>query len=802
MTETVNARSEQTDPELIEKQQLKNTILKICEPMCISLNKAKPENIASYMINWLQNKYNISSSLLKNDEKKELEKLKKDLENFHEMDEHLYFLESQLKAKKETKVVEKKGKAPPKPKPRLPPGDFIPSDDEDTNNQDDIDPRLDNPEYIESNARTEFRPGTFEIFAQNSFDIKIKYSHKPPEIFEFIKINLMKSPLFSELSLDIITKLINAMEEKNYSAMSEIVKQGDFSDMFYFILEGELECKMGFTIITREGNKKKVENFAPRLVKVYYPGDYFGELNLLYHTPLRGTVKAITEAKIYLLDRKIYKQILNKSFNEKKDNRILLYKNVPIFETLTDEEFGILTQITKEAIYYKGDIIIKENEFSNMLMIIEEGKCIGKKIDEKGKIPEKTRDYKEEQIFFEKSLLKEEQSDESLIAESNVVRLICIDRYTFKNIFGPLEQILMRNMEIYTKYFPPLPEIVEEIKPNPPPIIFEGENINPNNMVPMNIINGNNEPFNNVDNKNIDELTQKLNMEKEKLNEEYEKKLKALNDEITSLQNQKINNNSINNIANINMNNINDINNNIINNNESVNNNNNINENINKDIYNINNDINNNININNSNNNNNMNNISNEDINSKIQENNIQKNSNNEDINNNNIQESNIQKSNNNEDINNNNNIQESNIQNSKNKNIQESNIQNSNNNEDINTKKIHESNIQESNIQNSNNEDINNNKIQEIDNGDINNNNIQESNNQNSNNNELKNSTQSPRILEDNNIKNSSIGKEYINSENDQKINNNSINNNQNNTSKIGESEIFEGKDDGFQSI
>ena len=66
------------------------------------------------------------------------------------MDEHLYFLESQLKAKKDAKVVEKKGKAPPKPKARLPPGDIIPSDDEDMNNQDDIDTRLDNPEYIES----------------------------------------------------------------------------------------------------------------------------------------------------------------------------------------------------------------------------------------------------------------------------------------------------------------------------------------------------------------------------------------------------------------------------------------------------------------------------------------------------------------------------------------------------------------------------------------------------------------------------------------------------------------------------
>ena len=259
MTETVAARSEQTEPELIEKQQLKNAILKICEPMCINLNKEKPTNITSYMINWLQNKYNISSSLLKNDEKKELEKLKKALENFHEMDEHFYFIESQTKAKKEAKVVEKKGKAPPKPKPRLPPGDIIPSDDEDINDQDDIDPRLDNPEYIESNSRAEPRPGTFEIFSKSSYDIKIKYSIKPPEIFEFIKINLMKSPLFSELSLDVLTKCINAMEEKNYSAMSEIIKQGDFSDMFYFILEGELECKMGFTIITREGNKKKLK---------------------------------------------------------------------------------------------------------------------------------------------------------------------------------------------------------------------------------------------------------------------------------------------------------------------------------------------------------------------------------------------------------------------------------------------------------------------------------------------------------------------------------------------------------------
>ena len=90
MTETILPKTEQNNPELLEKQQLKKSILKICEPMCINLKKDKPENIASYMINYLKNKYNYSSSLLKNDEKKELDKLKNDVQVFHDMDEHFY----------------------------------------------------------------------------------------------------------------------------------------------------------------------------------------------------------------------------------------------------------------------------------------------------------------------------------------------------------------------------------------------------------------------------------------------------------------------------------------------------------------------------------------------------------------------------------------------------------------------------------------------------------------------------------------------------------------------------------------
>ena len=100
----------------------------------------------------------------------------------------------------------------------------------------------------------------------------------------------------------------------------------------------------------------------------------------------------MTDVKLCILNKKVYKQILNNSLKAKVENKILLFKSVPILETLTNEEFEKLVQISKELTFYKGDIIIKENEYCNKLMILEEGNCIGKKIIEEGKIQIKTKD--------------------------------------------------------------------------------------------------------------------------------------------------------------------------------------------------------------------------------------------------------------------------------------------------------------------------------------------------------------------------------------------------------------------------
>ena len=307
MSETTNQKKEiESSP----NSELKNEILNICEPMCLKIIKEKPEDIVQYMMKYLRNKYNYSSSLMNNDQKKELSQLKRELQFFHEQEENYFFIESYHKYKKDVKNPDKKSKSVSKQKQRIPPDEIIPSDDEDYNNPEEIDNRLDDINYVKQNTTKEIRPDYFEINNHNQ-KMEIKYNQKPEEIFEFLKLNLIKSPLFSELSLDILIKCINAMNEVNFKAMSEIVKQGEYSDNFYIILEGELECKMGFTIVKKEGNRTKIEKYDPKLVKVYYPGDYFCELNLLYHIPARGSIKSITEAKLYFLDRKTYKYILN-----------------------------------------------------------------------------------------------------------------------------------------------------------------------------------------------------------------------------------------------------------------------------------------------------------------------------------------------------------------------------------------------------------------------------------------------------------------------------------------------------------
>jgi len=69
--------------------------------------------------------------------------------------------------------------------------------------------------------------------------------------------------------------------------------------VLYLIGEGRLECH----IVMKQGD-------APVHLKNYEEGEAFGELALLYNCPRAATIKALTNATLYTLDRETFNAIV------------------------------------------------------------------------------------------------------------------------------------------------------------------------------------------------------------------------------------------------------------------------------------------------------------------------------------------------------------------------------------------------------------------------------------------------------------------------------------------------------------
>jgi len=111
-----------------------------------------------------------------------------------------------------------------------------------------------------------------------------------------------ESFLFSSLEENEMNDVLGAFEEKKFTAGETVISQGDQGDVLYFIEEGELDCYKTFN--KEEGDK---------WLKLYNPGEAFGELALLYNAPRAATIKSKTDCILWALDRETFKNIVQEA---------------------------------------------------------------------------------------------------------------------------------------------------------------------------------------------------------------------------------------------------------------------------------------------------------------------------------------------------------------------------------------------------------------------------------------------------------------------------------------------------------
>lgn len=119
---------------------------------------------------------------------------------------------------------------------------------------------------------------------------------------ERIRNRVLQSFLFNSLEEKELDTVIDAFEEKKFTKDEHVINQGEQGDVLYLIEKGTLNCYKVF-------KKEEGEKF----LKVYNPGEAFGELALLYNAPRAATIVANEDCILWALDRETFNNIVKEA---------------------------------------------------------------------------------------------------------------------------------------------------------------------------------------------------------------------------------------------------------------------------------------------------------------------------------------------------------------------------------------------------------------------------------------------------------------------------------------------------------
>lgn len=109
---------------------------------------------------------------------------------------------------------------------------------------------------------------------------------------------IARVPLFTSLSKEGVSQLVNGLKSHRLSQGSEIVHAGDAGDSMYLIAEGVLEVNLDL----KTSDHVRVATMSP--------GDYFGEMSLMTGDPRSATVSAVTDALVYEIEKSVLDPLL------------------------------------------------------------------------------------------------------------------------------------------------------------------------------------------------------------------------------------------------------------------------------------------------------------------------------------------------------------------------------------------------------------------------------------------------------------------------------------------------------------
>ena len=171
----------------------------------------------------------------------------------------------------------------------------------------------------------------------------------------------------------------------------------------------------------------------------------------MYNAPRAASIKSKGSGKLFELDRNTFNHIVQEAASKKRQYYSKILSKVEILSEIDPYEKEKLCDTLKEEEFSAGSYIVNQGDQGDRFYIIAEGKLIAEKKEGSSDVNKKVFEYKEGDYFGEIALVKNTVRQASIKAETDC-RVVSIDRDAFKRLFGPIEEILQRNMEKYKKF--------------------------------------------------------------------------------------------------------------------------------------------------------------------------------------------------------------------------------------------------------------------------------------------------------------------------------------------------------------
>ncbi|PAA74802.1 hypothetical protein BOX15_Mlig003256g1 [Macrostomum lignano] len=240
---------------------------------------------------------------------------------------------------------------------------------------------------------------------------------------DLIRRAILENAFMKNLENAQISEIIDYMYPMTHKTNALIIKLGEIGSLVYVMEEGSAE------VTNTKGDK----------INEIGSGTVFGELAILYNCKRTATVKALSNCKLWAIDRQTFQSIMMKTGLLKHKEYMEFLKSVPAFKELPGETLSKLADVLEADHYPNGEYIIRQGAKGNTFYIIAKGNVRVTKRDSATGESVFIRNMGRGDWFGEKALNEEDVRTANIIVEDpNGVDCLVLNRESYKQLIGDL----------------------------------------------------------------------------------------------------------------------------------------------------------------------------------------------------------------------------------------------------------------------------------------------------------------------------------------------------------------------------